>query len=79
VVFAALSCYTPAIQLVTTDHDEMWGWMMKRTWTADELLEHFTLSPADVATVGNTTIHECRRANEAELIDWLCTQILDHE
>ena len=120
---------------------------MKRTWTDDELLEHFTLLPDELVAVGNksgatrlgfavllkclhyegrfprskseiapdvvqflatqvgvdaalfsqyvwegrtievhraqirelTKIREFRRADEEALLDWLCTQIFDHE
>src|SRR5437588_10506937 len=120
---------------------------MKRTWTSEELLEHFTLLPDELAAVGNKSgptrlgfavllkylqyegcfprsraevapevvrflaaqvgvdtalfaqylwegrtieaqraqiremakIRECRRADEEALLDWLCTQVFDHE
>jgi hypothetical protein len=120
---------------------------MKRTWTSEELLEHFTLLPDELAAVGNksgatrlgfvvllkclqyegrfprsrqeaapevvrflatqvgvdaalfaqyawegrtieahraqirgmTKLREFRRADEEALLDWLCTEVFDHE
>ncbi len=76
---------------------------MKRSWTSEELLEHFTLLPAELMAVSNKSgatrlgfavllkclqyegrflrsrQREFHRTDEEALLDWLCTEVFDHE